>query len=61
MELNPDLADSIVKSTCVLCNYLRHEVVGQADQGDSFDLDGSMTVCAVYLDCSHTVLDLICD
>uniref|UniRef100_A0A8C1XYC4 DDE Tnp4 domain-containing protein n=1 Tax=Cyprinus carpio TaxID=7962 RepID=A0A8C1XYC4_CYPCA len=39
MEVNPDLADSIVKATCILCNYLRHEVVGQADQGDSFDFD----------------------
>lgn len=39
MEVNPDLADSIIKATCILCSYLRHEVVGQADQGDSFDFD----------------------
>lgn len=35
MEVNPDPTDSIVKPTCKLCNYLHHEVEGQA--GDSFD------------------------
>lgn len=39
MEVNPDLADRIIKATCILCNYLRHEVEGQADQGDRFDFD----------------------
>ena len=28
--MNPDLADSIVKATCILCNYLHHGVEGQA-------------------------------
>ncbi|XDV25635.1 hypothetical protein PO909_029521 [Leuciscus waleckii] len=47
MEVNPDLSDSIIKATCILCNYLRHEVVGQASLGESFDVDdaGSGNAC----------------
>lgn len=45
MDVNPDLADSIVKATCILCNFLRHEVVGQVGQGDSFDFDDAGNAC----------------
>lgn len=42
MDVNSDL--SIVKATCILCNFLHHEVVGQVGQGDSFDLMLAMHV-----------------
>ncbi len=44
MEVNPDLADNIVKATCVLCNYLHQDVAGQAGQDDSFD-DADSSAC----------------
>ncbi|KAI7806549.1 hypothetical protein IRJ41_007875 [Triplophysa rosa] len=45
MEVNPDLADNIIKATCILSNYLRHEVVGQVSQVDSFDFDNAGNAC----------------
>lgn len=44
MEVNPDLADSILKVGCMLCNYLHHEVEGRGGQDDSFD-DADSDVC----------------
>ncbi len=44
MEVKPDLADSIVNATCLLCNYLRQDVAGQAGQDDSFD-DADSSAC----------------
>eukprot|EP00064_Thunnus_orientalis_P018780 superscaffoldBa00004442_g18886 len=44
VEVNRDLADSIVKVTCILCNDLRHEVEGLASQDDSFD-DADSSAC----------------
>ncbi|KAI7789427.1 hypothetical protein IRJ41_012110 [Triplophysa rosa] len=45
MEVNPDLADNIIKATCILSNYLRHEVMGQVSQVDSFDFDNAGNAC----------------
>lgn len=49
MEFNPDVADSIIKPTCILCNCLRHELMGRASQGDSFDFDNAGNVCSEEL------------
>ncbi|CAK6963599.1 Protein ALP1-like [Scomber scombrus] len=44
-EVNPVLADSIVKATSILCNYLHHEVQRQVGQDDSFDnADGTLCI-----------------